>query len=106
MQKAYVYQKGLFAGILLQTEEGYLFQYDETYLNRPDAIPVSLSLPLQARAYHSHSLFPFFEGLIPEGYLLEVALQTFKLQPYDHFSILLACGQDVVGSVSVLKEKV
>jgi serine/threonine-protein kinase HipA len=46
MQKAYVYQKGRFAGILLQTEEGYLFQYDETYLNRPDAIPVSLSLPL------------------------------------------------------------
>ncbi|WP_305000469.1 MULTISPECIES: HipA N-terminal domain-containing protein [Prevotella] len=60
------------------TEYGgeYHFCYDESYLNRKDAMPVSLTLPLQTEKIVNSVLFPFFDGLIPKGWLLDVALRN------------------------------
>ena len=71
MRQAEIYRKGLLAGILTEDGGEYRFCYDEGYLKGEDAQPVSLTLPLQTEAYVSPVLFPFFDGLIPEGWLLD-----------------------------------
>ena len=102
MRQAEIYRKGILAGIL--TEEGgeYRFYYDEAYLAREDAQPVSLTLPLQTDAFVSPVLFPFFDGLIPEGWLLDVALRNTDISILDRMSLLLLCCKECIGSVSVV----
>lgn len=107
MRKAEIKIDDKTAGWLSQDEEGYHFFYDAGYLDRPDVEPVSLTLPLQTADYKSKNLFPFFDGLIPEGWLLEIAERNWKLNPRDRMGLLLACCKDCIGSVSVhpLKEE-
>ncbi len=94
-----------FAGIVREDEEGYWFTYDADYLGEPDARTISLSLPLRADPYHDRTLFPFFDGLIPEGWLLDIAERTWKLDPRDRMGLLLACCNDCIGAVSVRRKK-
>ncbi len=89
------------AGYLRQTEEGYSFQYTTDYLNNEDAKPVSLTLPLQSDAFKSNVLFPFFDGLIPEGWLLNIAEQNWKIDSRDRMELLLTCCRDCIGAVSI-----
>ena len=89
------------AGWLVQDEEGYHFAYDEAYLNGQDPKPISLTMPLQKPAFSSRIMLPFFDGLIPEGWLLDVAQKTWKLNPRDRMGLLLACCKDCIGAVSV-----
>ena len=105
MRQAEIYCKGILTGIL--TEEGgeYRFRYDETYLAREDAQPVSLTLPLQTEAFVSPVLVPFFDGLIPEGWLLDVALRSSDISILDRMSLLLLCCKECIGSVSVVPIK-
>ncbi len=89
------------AGVLEETEAGYLFQYDEKYLERKEANPVSLTLPVRKEAYESNVFFPFFDGLIPEGWLLGVVEETWKINPRDRMGLLLVSCRDTIGNVSV-----
>ena len=56
------------AGKLTEHEEGFSFQYAPEYLRSGKAMPVSLTLLLQAEPFHSQVMFSFFGGLIPEGW--------------------------------------
>ncbi|HEX6982362.1 MAG TPA: HipA N-terminal domain-containing protein [Balneolaceae bacterium] len=89
------------AGILEETEEGYRFQYRDEYLNKRDTEPVSLTLPKRKEAYESNILFPFFDGLIPEGWLLNVVEQTWKVNARDRMGLLLVSCRDTIGNVSI-----
>ena len=89
------------AGVLTEDENGFHFQYDQAYLNRKEAEPISLTLPLSEKQYESMVLFPFFDGLIPEGWLLDIAQKNWKLDPRDRMEILLKTCQDCIGAVSV-----
>ena len=101
MRKAEIKIQDTTAGWLIQDENGYHFKYDETYLENPDALVVSLTLPLQQQAFISNILFPFFDGLIPEGWLLDIAEKNWKLNPRDRLGLLLVCCKDCIGAVSV-----
>ena len=90
------------AGVLTEDESGYSFCYDKAYLQTKDAEAISLTLPLQEETYYSNVLFPFFDGLIPEGWLLEVAGRSWKIDRRDRMSLLLACCKDCIGAVSVI----
>ena len=89
------------AGVLEETETGYRFQYAPDYLSGNQAEPVSLTLPLQDEPYESQVLFPFFDGLIPEGWLLDVVEDTWKVNPKDRMGLLLVSCRDTIGNVSV-----
>ena len=102
MSKALIQYKGNNAGILEETDEGYEFQYNQEYLSDAAAKPVSLTLPLSEKPYKSSVLFPFFDGLIPEGWLLDVALRNTDISELDRFSLLLLCCKDCIGAVSVI----
>ncbi len=101
MKKAKVDVHEKFAGTLIEDEEGFHFQYDAAYLAEPDAEPVSLTLPLTDTPYQSMVLFPFFDGLIPEGWLLDIAQNNWKLDPRDRMDVLLKTCQDCIGAVSI-----
>lgn len=61
------------AGTLTEDETGFTFAYRSEYLAQDKAEAVSLTLPLSDKPYHDTVLFPFFDGLIPEGWLLNIA---------------------------------
>ena len=105
MSKALIQYKGINAGILKETDEGYEFSYNEEYLADAASAPVSLTLPLTGKPYQSTVLFPFFDGLIPEGWLLDVALRNTDISELDRFALLLLCCKDCIGAVSVIPIK-
>lgn len=105
-RNAYVYVWNRFAGILKETDEGYSFLYDEEYLNDTDSTAVSLTLPKRKDEYKSKTLFSFFDGLIPEGWLLNMVTENWKLNRNDRFGILLAACSDCIGNVSIKGEKI
>ena len=102
MRQAQIYRKGILAGTLTEDGGEYTFCYDTQYLSSPQAVAISLTLPLQPEAYTSPVLFPFFDGLIPEGWLLDVALRNTDISVLDRMSILLLCCKECIGSVSVV----
>ena len=69
MRQAKVFYKDKLAGILTENDEGYEFCYLPEYLSSDNATAISLTLPLREEVYTSGTVFPFFDGLIPEGWL-------------------------------------
>lgn len=105
MRKAKVYMHDKLAGELIETDEGYGFLYDENYLQSDKAMAISLTLPLIRQPFKNNNMFPFFDGLIPEGWLLEIAEKNWKLDVRDRIGLLLACCRDCIGAVSIVEEK-
>ncbi len=102
MRKAAIYYKEYLAGILTETDEGeYTFQYEERYVQDHPKECLSLTMPVSTKMYSEKRLFPFFEGLIPEGWLLDIASKSWKINPNDRMGLLLACCQNCIGAVSV-----
>lgn len=104
-RSAYVYVRNAFAGVLSETDSGYMFVYDKNYLKSENASPVSLTLPIREEPYNSQILFPFFDGLIPEGWLLGVVSRNWKIDMKDRFGLLLVACKDSIGNVSISEEK-
>ena len=102
--KAAVYVRDIFAGTLSETDSGYTFAYDADYLHLADAVPVSLTLPLTEKPYESNVLFPFFDGLIPEGWLLQIVTRNWKIDQSDRFGLLLVACKDCIGAVRIGEE--
>jgi serine/threonine-protein kinase HipA len=92
----------MLAGRLTEDADGYTFAYDSSYLALPGAEPVSLTLPLTAEPYHSKVMFPFFDGLVPEGWLLNITTKNWKINPNDRMALLMTCCQDCIGAVGVV----
>ena len=105
-RKARVYVRDDFAGLLAETDDGYSFSYDFDYLQSENAAPVSLTLPLQRESFISKTLFSFFDGLIPEGWLFYVVTSNWKIPEKDRFGVLLIACKDPIGNVSIMEEGV
>lgn len=103
-KSARVLYDGVLAAILSETDEGYVLKYDEQYLSNPSNKPISLTLPLREEIYVSKVLFPFFDGLIPEGWLLDIAVTHWKVKANDRFELLLTTCRDTIGAVTVESE--
>lgn len=100
-RRGLVYINDDLAGEIRETESGYEFAYNSDWLSRPDASPVSLTLPLQSTPYRSTTMFPFFDGLIPEGWLLSVTSSTWKVDRRDRMGLLLVACRDPIGAVHI-----
>jgi len=102
MRKANIFYNKALAGILTETNEGdYIFKYDDEYIIlHPDQF-ITFSMPVRQEPYIDKQLFPFFEGLIPEGWLLDIASKNWKINPNDRMGLLLACCANCIGAVSV-----
>lgn len=102
MRRAEIHVAGRLAGVLTEGDHEYTFTYERAFLENVNAIAISLSLPLQTESFTDKRLFPFFDGLIPEGWLLDIAEQTWKLNSHDRMGLLMACCRDCIGAVSVI----
>lgn len=102
---AYVYVRETFAGTLKETDFGYSFTYDNDYLESENPSAVSLTLPIQAEEYTSKTLFAFFDGLIPEGWLLDIVSRNWKIDRKDRFGLLLVACKDPIGNVQIKEAK-
>ncbi len=96
-----VYFKDTAAGEVWQDDSGYGFRYYPAYLQDRAARPVSVALPLREEPYLSDTMIPFFDGLIPEGWLLDITVKNWKLNPNDRMGLLLTVCRDCIGAVSV-----
>ena len=102
---AYVYVRDTFAGTLKETDAGYSFAYDRDYLEGANPSAVSLTLPIQKEEYTSKTLFAFFDGLIPEGWLLDIVTHNWKIDRKDRFGLLLVACKDPIGNVQIKGDK-
>lgn len=94
---------GVRCGMLEELPDGGTkFTYDPEHLTRPDARPVSLTMPLRAEPYSASTLLPFFRNLLPEGWLLDISLARLKVARDDAFGLLLATCRDCIGECEIL----
>ena len=102
MREAIIKYNGIDAGILTELDSGeYQFEYNKNYVqNSPNAF-VSFNLPVRLLPFISKNFFPFFDGLIPEGWLLNIAMESWKINSSDRMGLLLACCQNAIGAVSI-----
>jgi serine/threonine-protein kinase HipA len=92
------------AGEIEERPDGaVVFRYLPEYLARPGAEPVSLTLPLSPEPVETIGLHPFFDGLVPEGWLLDIAARNWKLDPRDRVGLLLNLCSECIGAVRVLR---
>ena len=104
MRRGKVFFKDELAGIIEEDSNGVTFTYDKDYLKKENAKPVSLTMPLKEEPYVDKVMLPFFDNLIPEGWLLEIAEQNWKINPRDRMGLLLAFCKDTIGAVSVIRD--
>jgi serine/threonine-protein kinase HipA len=66
--------------------------------------PIAVSFPLQAQPFESEDLFPFFKGLLPEGWYKEIVSKTLKIDKKDLFGFLISACEDCIGAVWIRTE--
>lgn len=102
MRQGIIKYNGIRAGLLTEEDNGgYLFEYDEKYAETYPNQFITFQMPVSIRPYKSKRLFAFFDGLIPEGWLLNIAAESWKINKNDRMGLLLACCQHAIGAVSV-----
>jgi serine/threonine-protein kinase HipA len=101
-RRAIVRLSGQPVGTLEESGRTVTFHYDDAWLERRGAVPVSLTMPLRREPYVTEGLHPYFENLLPEGWLLEIATKKLKIGKDDAFGILLAMCADCIGVVEIV----
>ncbi|MEO0911218.1 MAG: HipA N-terminal domain-containing protein, partial [Pseudomonadota bacterium] len=99
-----VYQNNRFVGRLLKEASGAVsFQYDESWIDNPQAYPVSLSLPLREDAYRGAPVSAVFENLLPDSEeLIRRVAERVGAEGTDAYSMLAAIGSDCVGALQFI----
>jgi serine/threonine-protein kinase HipA len=91
------------AGILEEIEAGKKYRF--TYFEGYGGPSISLTMPVGGREFVFDRFPPFFDGLLPEGLLLEGLLKQRKIDKFDCLSQLIAVGNELVGAVTVQEKK-
>lgn len=101
---AYVYFNDIFAGTITESSKGFNFIYDTNYILT--GTPIGFNYPFSQLRYFSTNLFPIFENLVSEGWLLDLQSSIQHIDKKDKFGILLNNGLDLVGAITVRKDKI
>lgn len=101
MKKADIFIDGVCCGLLTEDNDGFHFRYDDHYLALENPCPLSPTMPLTSEEYEKEIMFPVFDGLIPEGWLLNIVTKSWKIDPRDRMSLLIECCRDSIGNISV-----
>jgi serine/threonine-protein kinase HipA len=103
MREARIFYKEIEAGKLTETDDGlYEFRYLPEYVKTYPEQFITFTMPVSENVYTDKRLFAFFEGLIPEGWLLDIAITSWKINTNDRMGLLLACCRNCIGAVSVI----
>ncbi|MEM9657543.1 MAG: HipA N-terminal domain-containing protein [Planctomycetota bacterium] len=102
-RRAIVQIDGQPVGMLTEEGRSVAFVYDPSWVSKESAQPISLTLPVRAEPYVTEGLHPFFENLLPEGWLLEIATAKLKISKDDAFGLLVATCADCIGAVEIVR---
>ena len=90
-------------GQLIQDESGQmLFEYAESWLSNPDAIPLSRSLALQEEQFTQQECRGFFGGLLPEEDKRKIIAGILGISDKNDFAMLEKIGGECAGAVTFL----
>ena len=103
MRKVTILYKDEPAGLLEQHDDGsFIFRYNDTWFSNTEKPGISLTLPKSKQEYASQYLFPFFFNLLPEGTNKRVVCKYMRVDPDDHFGLLMVIGEtETIGAISV-----
>lgn len=105
LRTAEIRRNGVRVGQLSElSSDATRFTYDNNYLTQPKARPISPTLPLRPEPFDSPGLHPLFEGLLPQGWLLDIDVRKYRLRSGDQFGLLLATGRHTIGAIEVIPE--
>lgn len=103
MRQAEVFYKKAAAGLLTQLDNGsFIFRYYDQWFESKDKPSISLTLPKNQQEYESKYLFPFFYNMLPEGSNKQNICFELRIDPKDHFGLLLTTAKyDAIGAIQV-----
>lgn len=101
MKRGNIFFKNRFSATIEQPNDG---TFELVYPSQSSQ-SISWTLPVSEQTYHSDELFPFLDGLIPEGWLLDLAQRNWKIASDDRMSLLLAACQDCIGAAHVISSE-
>jgi serine/threonine-protein kinase HipA len=90
------------AEIKVTPSMGFTLAYTAAWLAYEKNYPFSLHLPLNNQTLAGAEVKNFFENLLPEGSILEVAASTHNLSKHDTFGLLAKIGRDVAGAMLIM----
>ncbi|MCY1649152.1 type II toxin-antitoxin system HipA family toxin [Caulobacter sp. SL161] len=103
-----VYLNGRRVGLLRRAPDGAIdFTYGPDWLSTPNAIPVSLSMPLREDRYVGAPVIAVFDNLLPDNETIRGRIAAkVRAEGVDLYSLLAALGRDCVGALQFLPEGV
>ncbi|MDY0001540.1 MAG: type II toxin-antitoxin system HipA family toxin [Polyangia bacterium] len=105
MRRLVVYLNGERVGELAEDESGLLeFSYAPEWTSRPDAMPLSRSLPLTGEPYRGKRVRPFFAGILPDEGPRQQIAAILGISERNDFALLERIGGECAGAVSLLPE--
>lgn len=107
MRKARVLFKGQKAGLLTQADDGrFGLRYADDWFGSTSKPAISLTLPKLQQAYESDHLFACFYNMLPEGTNKEVVCYEMRIDPSDHFGLLMHTARyDSIGAITIQEIK-
>ena len=103
MVSLHVFMNGLLVGKLNKGKAGELsFQYADSWLQKPNVRPISLSLALTAKPFTEDLVYNFFDNLLPDNSNIRVRIQKrFQTSTAEPFDLLQKIGRDCVGAIQL-----
>ena len=100
---AYLY--GRRAGMFVQSPQ-LTFEYDPAYLADPEAVPLSLAMPLSEGRFRQRVVFPWLDGLLPDAQAVrECWAREFGVSSRNPFALLSQMGLDTPGAVKLTTDE-
>lgn len=97
-----IYKGSIKAGVLWVDNDGYHFEYDDTFIEDDTTRPISVNLPKNKKTYHSKELFHYFKSILSEGENRKQICKALRIDPSDDWSLLvLTCQYDTIGAITV-----
>lgn len=95
-----VWLRDQLVGHLDQDAGRLAFAYNAEWLVRPDAVPLSASLPLRAEPYDDRASRPFFAGLLPEQEKRDQVARALGVSARNDFALLDGIGGECAGAIT------
>jgi serine/threonine-protein kinase HipA len=105
-QTLFVYLNNHKVGQIDLLDKQFIFQYANEWLIQPNAIPLSLTLPLQSEPFDPKKSRAFFRNLLPEGNVRQAVARSLKISEQNDFALLEALGGECAGAIFVLPQDV
>jgi len=98
-----VYLHRELVGHLIQNDGGQMvFDYAESWLQKPDATPLSHSLPLRRERFTRKECRGYFAGILPEESKREIIARNLGISERNDYAMLERIGGECAGAVTFI----